>query len=84
MKKKNITYLVLAGVVGYYIYKKLYPLYKDLKGNTQTPQMNVNKTLMQSESIMSTPAPPAEQVQEPTYNVKYSISGTRSKLPFQI
>jgi hypothetical protein len=83
MKKKNITYLVLAGVVGYYIYKKLYPLYKDLKSNPQTPQMNVNKTLLQSGPIMSTPAPPAEQV-TPTYNVKYSISGTRSKLPFQI
>jgi len=82
MKKKNITYLVLAGVVGYYIYKKLYPLYKDLKGNPQTPQMNVNKTLMQSGPIMSTPAPPAEQVS--SYNVKYSISGTRKKLPFQI
>ena len=82
MKNKNITYFFLAGVVGWYIYKKLYPLYKDLKGNPQPPQVNVNSTLMPSGPILSTPAPPAEQVA--AYNVKYSISGTRSKLPFQI
>lgn len=81
MKKSNYIYFVLAGVVGLYIYKKLYPLYKDLKGKPQLPQMNVNSTLMSSGTILSTP-PPAEQVVD--YNVKYSISGTRKKLPTQI
>jgi xanthosine utilization system XapX-like protein len=80
MKKSNYIYYVLAGIVGLYIYKKIYPLYKDLKGNAQLPIKNLNTTLMASGEILSTPAP----VEQVDYKVKYSISGTRKKLPTQI
>jgi len=76
MKNKNIYYLVLAGFAGWYIYKKLYP------SNTKSMVQSSNELPMIIDK--STLVTPAEQVQAPTYNVKYSISGTRSKLPFQI
>ena len=74
MKNKNIYYLVIAGFAGWYIYKKLYP------SNTKSMVQSTNELPMIIDK--STLVTPAEQVA--AYNVKYSISGTRSKLPFQI
>ena len=77
MKNKNIYYLVLAGVAGWYIYKKLYP-----KTTTPLLQSTNELPMVIDKSIVITPA---EQVAAPaSYNVKYSISGNKGKLPFQI
>jgi len=80
MKKSNYIYYLLAGIVGLYIYKKIYPLYKDLKGNPQLPQKKETTTLTASGEILNIQEP----LEKVDYKVKYAISGTRKKCPTQI
>ena len=79
MKNKNIYYLVLAGFAGWYIYKKLYP-----SNTTPLVQSTNELPMVIDKTTLATPAEQVATTPAPAYNVKYSISGTRSKLPFQI
>ena len=75
MKKGNIIYYALGAYALWFLYKKYY---KPVASVTDTP-------IILNQSKLETPA---EQLAAPTvdvaaasYNVKYSISGVKYKLP---
>lgn len=76
MKKGNIIYYALSAAAIWYLYKKYY---KPTGSVTDTP-------IILNQSQLETPA---EQVAAPeipssataSYNVKYSLSGVKYKLP---
>jgi len=75
MKKANIIYYALGAAAIYYLYKKYY---KPSAPVIDTPiVLNQSKLLSPAEQV----AAPVTEAASAAYNVKYSISGVKSKLP---
>jgi len=75
MKKANIIYYALGAAAIWYLYKKYY---KSTAPVIDTPiVLNQSKLLTPAEQV----AAPVTEAASAAYNVKYSISGVKSKLP---
>ena len=75
MKKGNIIYYALGAAAIWYLYKKYY---KPTALVTDTPIiLNQSKLETPAEQV----AAPVTDVAAASYNVKYSISGVKFKLP---
>jgi hypothetical protein len=75
MKKGNIIYYALGAYALWFLYKKYY---KPTASVIDTPIfLNQSKLLSPAEQV----AAPVTEAASAAYNVKYSISGVKSKLP---
>jgi hypothetical protein len=75
MKKGNIIYYALGAYALWYLYKKYY---KPNATVIDTPiVLNQSKLVSPAEQV----AAPITEAASAAYNVKYSISGVKSKLP---
>jgi len=76
MKKGNIIYYALGAYAIWYLYKKYYKVAAPATPIVQS----TNDALVESIGIEKQLIAPVDIV-TPTYNVKYSLSGVKYKLP---
>ena len=76
MKKSNYIYYALGAYALFYLYKKYY---KPTTATADTPIiLNQSKLVSPAEQVAEAIIPISEQA---SYNVKYSLSGVKFKLP---
>jgi len=76
MKKSNYIYYALGAYALWFLYKKYY---KPVAASIDTPIiLNQSKLVSPAEQVAAPVTPASEQA---SYNVKYSLSGVKFKLP---